>query len=166
MVRRFLEYMDRDELAMIAPRHRTTQFHPRVPLICAVVLWPLLLVTATLTYADPDFWGHVRFGEDILTTGTLPKVDPYSFTQDRPWVNHEWLSEVLMAFSYRLGGTVGLVGLKMLVVGLALLVIFRHLSSSVPPLFSAAGLALVVWGAFPLTTTVRPQLWTFLLLAS
>jgi hypothetical protein len=127
-----------------------------------LIVWPMLLVTAALTYADPDLWGHVRFGQDILTTGTLPKVDPYSFTQDRPWVNHEWLSELVMAICYRFGGTVALVGLKVFIVGLALLLIFRHLSSRVAPLFSAAGLAMVIWGAFPLTTTVRPQLWTFL----
>ena len=152
---------------MIAPSSRSDYITSSSPFLSFVrlIVWPLLLVTAALTYADPDLWGHVRFGQDILATGTLPRVDPYSFTQDRPWVNHEWLSEVVMAFCYGLGGAVGLVGLKVLVVGLALVLVFRHLSSSVSPLFSAAGLAIVVWGAFPLTTTVRPQLWTFLGLA-
>jgi hypothetical protein len=154
-------------VAVIAPGSRSDQTTPSAAFLSFVqlIVWPLLLVTAALTYADPDLWGHVRFGQDILVTRTLPSVDPYSFTQDRPWVNHEWLSEVAMAICYRVGGTVGLVGLKILIVGLALLIIFRHLSSSVPPLLSAAGLAVVVWGAFPLTTTVRPQLWTFLGLA-
>ena len=152
---------------MIPPASRLSQVtsSPAFLSFVRLIAWPLLLVTAALTYADPDLWGHVRFGDDILSTGTLASVDPYSFTQDRPWVNHEWLSEVVMALCYRLGGTVGLVGLKIFVVGLALIIIFRHLSSNVPPLFSAAGLAIVVWGAFPLTTTVRPQLWTFLGLA-
>ena len=47
-----------------------------------------------LTKADADLWGHVRFGRDILRGG-IHDGDPYSFTSDIPWVNHEWLAEVL-----------------------------------------------------------------------
>jgi hypothetical protein len=60
------------------------------------------------TSADPDLWGNVRFGLDILRDRSLPTVDPYSFTANLPWMNHEWLSEALMAFVYQLGGTLGL----------------------------------------------------------
>jgi hypothetical protein len=129
------------------------------------IVWILLFVTAALSYADPDLWGHVRFGQDMLTTGTLPSVDPYSFTQDRPWVNHEWLSEWTMAVFYEGGGVVGLVVLKLCIVGAAFLVIFRSLSATLNFRMHIAAFLLVVWGAFPLTTTIRPQLWTFLGLA-
>ena len=61
-----------------------------------------ILLTATRT--DPDFWGHVRFGLDWLRTRTLPSIDPYSFTQDKPWVNHEWLSEAAMGAAFALVG--------------------------------------------------------------
>jgi hypothetical protein len=53
---------------------------------------------------DPDLWGHLRFGLDTVASGHLPITDPYSFTQDVPWINHEWLSEVTLALSYRAGG--------------------------------------------------------------
>src|SRR6188768_2227494 len=65
-----------------------------------------------VTRADADLWGHVRFGLDILRDRSLPTVDPYSFTQDRPWINHEWLSELQMGAAYALGGATGLVLLK------------------------------------------------------
>jgi hypothetical protein len=130
------------------------------------IAWILLFVTAALTYADPDLWGHVRFGQDILTTGSLPSLDPYSFTQDRPWVNHEWLSEIVMAAFYQRGGSVGLVVLKVCIVGVAFFLIFRSVSTTLHPRMRVAALVLAVWGAFPLTTTVRPQLWTFLGLAA
>src|SRR4029453_268254 len=64
-----------------------------------------ILISATRT--DPDLWGHVRFGLDWLQSWRLPAIDPYSFTQDRPWVNHEWLSEAFMGAAYRIGGSGG-----------------------------------------------------------
>jgi hypothetical protein len=48
-----------------------------------------LLVTIQ---ADPDLWGNVRFGLDVLRDHAPSRIDHYSFTQDIPWVNHEWLS--------------------------------------------------------------------------
>jgi hypothetical protein len=35
--------------------------------------------------SDPDLWGHLRYGLDMLATHTVPSVDIYSFTSDRPW---------------------------------------------------------------------------------
>ena len=61
--------------------------------VLSIGLLVLAAALATYTRADADLWGHVRFGLDTLGTRTLTSVDPYSFTQDKPWVNHEWLSE-------------------------------------------------------------------------
>ncbi len=30
------------------------------------------------TVADPDLWGHIRFGQDILRTGSIMQSDAYS----------------------------------------------------------------------------------------
>jgi len=54
--------------------------------MCLAGAWILMICR---TPADPDLWGHVRFGQDLLRSGRLSAVDPYSFTSDRPWVNHE-----------------------------------------------------------------------------
>ena len=71
----------------------------------------LAFMLATVTRADADLWGHLRFGLDILRDRRLTSVDPYSFTQDKPWLNHEWLSELLMGLSWTLGGSTGLIAL-------------------------------------------------------
>lgn len=63
--------------------------------------------------ADPDLWGHLRFGLDLLATRAIPWSDRYSFTSDQAWVNHEWLSELLMGFAYTYGGVFGLNLLKL-----------------------------------------------------
>ena len=75
----------------------------------------LLLMGLAKTWADPDLWGHVRFGGDILRDG-LTVVDPYSFTSDVPWVNHEWLAEIIMYGAWATGGSAGLIALKMAII--------------------------------------------------
>lgn len=80
--------------------------------IFRTVLAVALLVGISRTGADPDLWGHLRFGGDILARG-ISRVDPYSFTSDIPWVNHEWLAEVVMHLSWRLDGAAGLIALKL-----------------------------------------------------
>jgi len=90
----------------------------------------LAAVTMVNMRADPDLWGHVRFGLDILNAGDVADgPDPYSFTQDRPFIYHEWLGGTIMALAYHIGGATGLAVLKaLLVLSLVALVWFtlRH----------------------------------------
>jgi hypothetical protein len=76
--------------------------------------------------ADPDLWGHVTFGQAIWEHRAIPATDCYSYTADGlPWINHEWLTEVLFYVVYSTMGSTGLLGLK-LVIGLFIV----HLLSS------------------------------------
>ena len=131
----------------------------------AWVLWLLIgLVLApglVITRADPDLWGHVRFGLDMLAQHTLPSVDPYSFTQDIPWVNHEWLSELLMGVAYSIRGPSGLSLLRGALVTVFLVVALQpYLRAS--PLAAGAAVVLLVSGTVRQTMTLRPQLWTLI----
>lgn len=50
--------------------------------------------------ADPDLWGHVQFGRDVLNEGWFPETNPYSYNAEgHRWINHENFSEVLMAWT-------------------------------------------------------------------
>jgi hypothetical protein len=116
------------------------------------------------THPDPDLWGHLRFGLDWWRTMELPFTDPYSFTQDKPWINHEWLSEAGMGAAYLAGGVPGLVLMKMTVMGGTLAVLARRLRGATPVVTSLV-LSLCVACALPISLTVRPQLWSVLFLA-
>ncbi len=133
----------------------------RFPIAGAVAF---VFALATLTWADPDLWGHLRFGLDMIATRELPPVDPYSFTQDKPWVNHEWLSELVTALAWKAGGTAGLALLKGALVGGAAVLVWRALA----PVHLSARIViagLVALGVAPVARTLRPQLWTLLFLA-
>ena len=75
--------------------------------VLRVALASLVLAVFTHTRADPDLWGHVRFGQDTVAERTVHLPDRYSFASDRPWINHEWLAEVVM---YLLHARFGIAG--------------------------------------------------------
>ena len=53
---------------------------------------------------DPDFWWHLRTGQLIDQTRSIPNADPFSFTAAaKPWIAHEWLSELFIFKSFELG---------------------------------------------------------------
>jgi hypothetical protein len=126
-----------------------------------IVVLLIVLPIAIRTVADPDLWGHTRFGLDMLATHTLPRDDPYSFTQDVPWINHEWLSELVMGVAYRAAGPMGLVVLKAALVA-AFFALMAGAYASASPLVVGPVLFLVAWGTAYLTSTLRPQLWTLI----
>ena len=60
------------------------EYHTRQPSVSSVTqtqrllrvaLWSILLAAATYTSTDPDLWGNVRFGLDILRDASIPHVD-------------------------------------------------------------------------------------------
>lgn len=129
----------------------------------AAALRPLALFGLALgafgTIADPDLWGHLRFGLDILTTGDLTPLDQYSFTSDKPWVNHEWLFEVMLGAVYQPFGSYGLLALKALLGTLPTLLTWHALRRTAYA-WRWFGVALVAWSTLAVTFTLRPHLST------
>ena len=55
--------------------------------------------------SDNSFFTHLATGRLILEQGSVPKVDPYSFTaHGDPWTVQSWLASVIYASLERLGG--------------------------------------------------------------
>jgi hypothetical protein len=132
----------------------------------AVAVAAVLTVVA-LTRADVDLWGHLRFGLDILEARSLESVDPYSFTSDRPWINHEWLSEVLIALAWQAAGAPGLILVKLACAFGALALMASALGMkgvTGRPRIMLLGLMLI--GILPRITHVRPQLFSVVLFAA
>ena len=116
------------------------------------------------TIADPDLWGHIRFGQDILRSGSIVQADTDSYrTGVQIWTNHEWLSEVIFAKLYNRWGPVGLVVAK-LSVGLLVLGLCRsHLRRRGLGPYRTLLLLILIAVPFRLGLgTVRPQIFTYL----
>ncbi len=113
------------------PRHA-------LPLLMAALGYGLALSRGASMLQDPDTYWHIATGDWILRHWAVPHHDPFSFTAaGAPWVDLEWLSEVLMALAYRLGGWSGLVLLAALALGLAMGLLSQRLARWLPPVPNA-----------------------------
>ncbi len=134
--------------------------------LAASLILLAVVVAIAMTRADVDLWGHVLFGLDTLRDLRLESADPYSFTSDRPWVNHEWLSEVILALAWRSGGSVGLVAVKLAcALGALALVSVSLRARGVALQDQIPLLGLAVAGMLPRVNHIRPQLFSVLLYA-
>ena len=120
-----------------------------------------LFTLAARGVADPDVWWHLRTGQLIMQNHQVFHSDPYSFTRaGQPWINHEWLSEIVMYGVYRLAGWGGLiVGFAAIIAVSSLLVYLRCQGRPyVAGMFTVWGAAASapIWG-------VRPQMFSLLL---
>jgi hypothetical protein len=111
--------------------------HPiRLPLwILAASGGYILCLFAPQILNDGDTYMHIAAGNWIIQHRAVPSVDPFSYTfAGAPWVAHEWLSEVVMAIAYRLGGWSGMLILSGAALALTLGLLARHLSRWLDPL--------------------------------
>src|SRR5215470_5089194 len=79
------------------------------------------LAVLQCSYIDPDLWWHLRTGQDILASHTIPHTDIYSYTKaGSEWVTHEWLSEVVFYVIFRVASWTGLITFLSALIALAL----------------------------------------------
>ena len=117
--------------AAIVPSSNQRARASRAPwqqLAVIAVVMSLCFYRFSLTVADPDLWGHIKFGETVWKAGKVAVPDPFSYlTVGRLWLNHEWLSEVIFYLVFAAAGSAGLIAMK---AGLGLVVmgvLYRHL---------------------------------------
>lgn len=78
----------------------------------------LLFIIGARPLLDPDFGWHLRSGIDLLKNLKVPKFDSYAYTlPDWPWVNHEWLTDGIVAFIYQYLGALTLIGVFAILIG-------------------------------------------------
>ena len=120
-----------------------------------------LFTMAARPVTDPDMWWHLRTGQLIIQNHQVFHADPYSFTKaGQPWVDHEWLSQVLIFTFYRLAGWGGLIAGFAAIIAAAFLLVFVR-SPGRPYMAGmmtawAAMASIPSWGA-------RPQMLTLLM---
>ena len=125
----------------------------------------IFLSRSEFALRDPDTLWHIRTGRWILENGRWPYSDVFSHTFfGQPWMAKEWLSQLVLALAYQLGGWRGVVALASLLyaaIGAALTVyLTRILRFSV-----AIGLAGVTLLLINPHLLARPHLLAYPILA-
>ena len=136
------------------------------------VMLAVLVVAATYAMVlsfqlDPDFWWHLKTGQNILATHTWATTDPYSYTASgAPWMSAEWLGDVAFALAWQAGGLAGLQVLLVILASLvtvSIYVLATLRSGSAKAGFIAVSLLL---GLASVSFNLRPQMlgYTFVIL--
>lgn len=123
-------------------------------LACAVAL--------SANEADPDLWGHVQYGRDALADRSLPETATYCFTAaGYRWINHENLSELLLAIGADTIGPIGLQLVKCLAGLIVVGVVMRHAFRQGVGLLAACLVSLLVAVNVANHWFMRPQLLSY-----
>src|SRR5271170_7647599 len=88
------------------------------------VLFGMITFSSSLEIKDLDLWLHLRMGWWITQHGFVPNYDVLSCTiAGKPWVNHEWLFQVLVYLVKESFGFNGLICMQSIVVAVTFLVL-------------------------------------------
>ncbi len=150
-----------DAFVTSAPRPRSLL--GRAPLLIVA----LILVANVWQSTDPDLWGHIRFGQEMIASRHAVSRDPYSYTAaGRPWHDHEYLSEVSLAFVYDRFGVVGLKMWKLALVSATVVLLALALAETGASVAIQMNTLAVAIAAIAPHMQFRPQLYTYALLAA
>ena len=129
----------------------------RAAFIIGIFFFLFFWIVASQTL-DSDFGFHVRLGQLIVTKG-IPYFDPFSYTMPSyPFVDHEWLTDILISFGYQTVGipvlTIFFVLLSMVAFGIQF--IFAKSKWAILPFVLSMGAVVNYLG-------IRPQVFSWVL---
>jgi hypothetical protein len=112
---------------------------------------------------DGDVGWHIRTGQYILSTHTVPHADLFSFSRaGQPWFAWEWLSDIVFAMLYGAAGLKGVVLFAGVAIALFGTMLLRYMVWKGASGLIAAMVALVAVGASSIHFLARPHLFTLL----
>lgn len=125
----------------------------------------ILLFWKARSTLDPDFGWHWRMGEIILTSG-IPKTDPFSYTMPSfPFVDHEWLTNVLFYYLYNWANGLFLKLIFPFLVTVILIISLWDWEKSKENFLFKIGLLVLSFGSIFPFFSIRPQVFSWFLFA-
>ena len=127
--------------------------------------------------SSADFWWHLKSGQYIYQTRSLPATDPFSYTTD--WdtpdpqtlrnqnftLKQSWLAQIFMYSIYRLFSFEGIIYLRAALLTILILLLYRSIRREGIGLHASLFLVLPAVIIFAGFTPERPQLFSFLFFA-
>jgi hypothetical protein len=151
---------EREPLIRITDRTRRYLLYLPVVLL---FLWGT--IAAFRPVRNADIWMHMRVGSDIIATGEIPSVDPYSaVAAGRPYLAHEWLAALTFLGIYKLGGGEALTIFRALIMLAMLLLLWFSLEKRARSFFLTVPLLALVAYIILERVFVRPHVFTLLFL--
>jgi hypothetical protein len=97
-----------------------------------IALFAALLLSALAPIRSYDYFWHLATGRWIVEHRALPATDPFAIGSDpTPWINGEWLFEIVLYAMHAIGGATGVTWLRAAFVALLFCVIVVRTSKQV-----------------------------------
>lgn len=114
---------------------------------------------------DGDTGYHIRTGELILDTFSIPYKDPFSYLHPPlPWTAHEWLSQVIMALIHRVAGLTGIVIFFSFIISSVYFILFKIIRTYNGNILAAILITVLVIASSQLHWLARPHIFSLLLI--
>jgi len=125
-------------------------------------LFASLILTANIEIKDLDFWLHLAMGKFIMLHRYVPDVDVLSCSiQGAPWVNHEWLFQVVLYNIYNVWGAKGVITMQVVLVSMTMLLLF-FIGNNKDKQFVTTIVLFFVFMVYQQRFTIRPDLYSLL----
>ncbi len=147
--------------ALLRILHRSFSF----PVMLTGLLALLAVLTVRARFDDSDMWWHLKMGQIIWTTHTIPLTDIFSYTSNHQAVTpQEWLAQVAIYGAWKWDGLSGLM-LWMCLLAAAILIAGYGLcwlySGNAKVAFVGA---MIIWLFSTVGFSIRPQMIGYLFL--
>jgi len=134
-------------------------------LIFIGALFGLVVLLSNIEIRDLDLWLHLGMGKFISHHGFVPSIDMLSCSiAGHPWINHEWLFQVLIHKIFTNSGFDGLMTMQLLLVSITLLVLL-FIGYDKDKLFTTIFTLMLVLMVYQIRFTLRPDLFSLLFFA-
>ncbi len=129
------------------------------------VLLGLYALSTNIEIKDLDLWLHLKMGKFIIEHWSIPHVDVLSCSiAGKPWINHEWLFQVVVYTIKTLWGFDGLITMQVVVVLLTVAILLLLGYHPQRQALVAFVLLLVLFN-YQMRFTIRPDIFSLLFFA-
>lgn len=121
-----------------------------------------ILIADAYRLADPDLWGHIRFGQMFLASGQVSATDPFNYSvPNHLWMHHEWLAEALMGWLFNHFGVIGLKLLKFSCSAAVIIFVALAIAETGASISTQLGVLLLTAIGLTIQMQFRPQMFDF-----
>lgn len=129
---------------------------------CSIILLAVLFACIT-KIADLDFWWHLKAGQLIATTHSIPRTDVFSYTAfGHEYIDHEWLFQLIAYGVWAAGGPLGIALMKCVLVAATLILVASYAMYRGADPLATGGLTLLAIGGGVTRMIERPELFSTL----
>lgn len=144
----------------------TDASHPvsrRALLIVGVAAFVAAFAAGLCRIADLDFWWHLKTGEQIAQTNTIPRTDIFSYTAyGHEYIDHEWLFQLTQYWIFAAFGPAGIAVAKCLVIAATLVIAGWYALRRGTGVIAATGLVFLSVAGGITRLIERPEIFTIL----